>query len=315
MIRCRLRKEGSRHIRTLVIWMVLTEASVLINPYGYHLLTFLYKTLSTPRNIWEWDPISIFDFSYLRFKILTILVLLSLSWNRRGQRLWEIMIVVIALIYAFRHQRHSVIFAIVAAPYLTENLSFIVEKIKLDKWPKSLSSYIIINVSLLILIGYQVFYTSSKYIQPRFNIIVDPMKYPIYAVHFLKENSIKGNILLPFEWGEYAIWKLYPNCKVSIDGRFRTVYPEQVLKDHFEAAADESRFRELLRKYPADIILGGQNPFHQRLISTQNEWQYIYSDRVSIVFIRNNDSQRKVLKKFRNKELIYPRSELSVHFP
>ena len=109
---------------------------------------------------------------------------------------------------------------------------------------------------LCILVGYQIYFTSCKYVQAKCNIIVDPTKYPVSAVHFLKENGVKGDLLLPFDWGEYAIWKLHPDCRVSIDGRFRTVYPEKVLADHFSAAVDETKFLELVEKYPADIILG-----------------------------------------------------------
>ena len=69
IIACRFRNGNRTHLRSLIFWLVLTEASVLINPYGYRLLIFLYKTLSVPRNIWEWSPVTVFDLSYLRFKL------------------------------------------------------------------------------------------------------------------------------------------------------------------------------------------------------------------------------------------------------
>ena len=182
---------------------------------------------------------------------------------------------------------------------------------------RSFSSYAILGVFICILVGYQLFFTGSKYIKAQGNIIVDPTKYPVSAVHFLKQNGIKGNILLPFDWGEYAIWKLYPDCRVSIDGRFRTVYPEEILRDHFAAEVGESKLRELLEKYPPDIILGRQNLIYQRLISTLEGWIYVYSDPTSIVFIKNSSSQRDVLERLRRKELIYPdkNTPLSVYFP
>ena len=311
----RKKNKDKRYVRSLLFWMVLTEISVLINPYGYHLLTFLYKTLSTPRDIWEWNPIGIFDLSHLRFKILAILVLVSLFWNKKGKRLWELGIVIIALVYAFRSQRHTVIFAIVAAPCLTENLSLAAKKIALNERLKSLPGFVILNVFLFVLIGYQILFTADKYIKTQFNIMVDPMKYPIYAVRFLKDNGIKGNILLPFEWGEYAIWKLYPDSKVSIDGRFKTAYPEEVLDNHLGAFHDTVKLRQLLTKYPPNILLARQNPSSLKFKSTQRDWIYVYSDPISIVFIKDGGSQRDVLEKFQRKELIYPDKDLSVYFP
>jgi hypothetical protein len=314
-ISCRLRKRNTRHLRSMVLWFIITELSVLVNPYGYRLLGFLYETLSVPRDVSEWDPVTIPDLSYFRFKLLALLFIVSFFIRNQERRYWEAGIIILALIYAFMHQRHTPIFAIVAAPYLTENISLMVRRTGVLEKLRSFSSYAILNVFVCILVVYQLLFTGNKYIRAQGNVIVDPTEYPVYAVHFLKENEIKGNILLPFEWGEYAIYKLYPGCKVSIDGRFRTVYPEEVLKDHFEAAGDESKLRDLLEKYPADIILGRQNSVYQRLITTQKRWVHIYSDRISIVFIRDGASQRHTLAKFRKRELISPDTKLSIYFP
>jgi hypothetical protein len=316
-IACRVKNKNTGHLKRMVFWLILTEAAVFINPYGYHLLGFLYKTLSVPRGIGEWNPVNVFDLSYLRFKLLALLFICSFFIRNKGRRYWEAGIIIIAMIYAFMHQRHTPVFAIAAAPYLTENFSLMVKRTVAFEKIRTFSSYVILSVFLCILVGYQLFFTGSKYIKSQCNIIVDPTKYPVYAVHFLKQNGINGNVLLPFEWGEYGIWKLYPDCKVSIDGRFRTVYPEEVLKDHFEATGDESKLWELLEKHPPDIILGRQRLLYQRLISTQDRWIYVYSDPTSIVFIRNNSSQRDALERLRRKELIYPTKNTPplVYFP
>ena len=108
---------------------------------------------------------------------------------------------IIALLYGFKHQRHTAIFAILAAPYLTESLSQFFERLKFDEIIKSDHAYLTLNILLGVIISYQVYFTTKKYSQAGFNIIVHPGIYPLYAVHFLKENQIKGNILLPFEWG------------------------------------------------------------------------------------------------------------------
>ena len=314
-ITCRMRNRDTGHLRRMVFWLILTEAAVLINPYGYHLLSFLCETLRVPRGISEWDPVTVFDLSYLRFKLLFLLFLSSFFIRNRERRYWEAGIITVALIYALMHQRHTPVFAIVAAPYLTESISLLVRKTDVSKRIRTFSVHILLSVFFLLLISYQVAFAGYKCIKAEWNIIVSPAEYPISAVRFLKQNGIKGNILIPFEWGEYAIWKLYPDCKVSIDGRFRTVYPQEILKDHFEAAGDEARLKDLLDKYPADIILGRQNPLYQRLISTQNRWIYVYSDPTSIVFLRDGGLNGDVLDKFRKNQLIYPKGSVSQYFP
>ena len=316
-IACRIRNRDTGHLRRMVLWLVLTEAAVLINPYDYHLLGFLYETLSVPRGISEWDPVTVFDLSYFRFKLLALLFVSSFFIRNKEKRYWEVGVIIIALIYAFMHQRHAPVFAIVVAPYLTENISLMVKRTGLFGRIRSFSSQVLLSIFLLLLISHQVAFGGYKYVKAEWNIIVDPTEYPVYAVRFLKQNGIKGDILIPFEWGEYAIWKLYPDCKVSIDGRFRTVYSENVLNDHFEAIGDEARLKDLLEKYPADIILGRQNRLYQRLLSTEKRWVYVYSDPTSIVFVRDGGSQRDILNKFRRKELIYPGKDTKplIYFP
>ena len=316
-IACRMRNKDTAHLGRMILWLVLTEAAVLINPYGYYLLGFLYETLSAPRGITEWAPVTVFDLSYLRFKLLALLFLCSFFIRNKERRYWEVGIIIISLIYAFMHQRHTPVFAIVAASYLTENISLMVQRAGLSDKIRSFSSYVLLSVFLLLLISYQIVFAGYKYIKAEWNIIVDPTEYPVYAVRFLKQNGIKGKLLIPFDWGEYAIWKLYPDCRVSIDGRFRTVYSEKVLRDHFRAAGDESKLRDLLEKYPADIILGRQNPLYQRLMSTQDRWIYIYSDPTAIVFVRDDVFQRDVLEKFRKKGLSCPVKNMkpAAYFP
>jgi hypothetical protein len=268
-----------------------------------------------PRSIGEWDAVSLFDLSYFRFKVLAILVIISFFVDRKKNRYWEVFIIIVALIYAFRHQRHTPIFAIVAAPFLTEKLSLLGEKVQLTGRINSVSALATLNLALSLLIGYQLYHASSRYFSTEFNIIVDPKKFPVYAVNFLKENGVKGNILLPFEWGEYIIWKLYPDCRVSIDGRFRTVYPEEVLVDHFQALSDKERWNTLINKYQTNIILTRRHLFSRQMMSERKDWIYIYSDNIAMIFIKDEDSQRTMINRFRRKELIYPSEKLSIFFP
>jgi hypothetical protein len=305
-IACRARNRETGHLRLLLLWVVLTEAAIFINPYGWHLLTFLYKTLSLPRDISEWAPVTVFDLSYIRLKVLALLFLVSFFMRNQERRYWEVGIITVALIYAFMHQRHTPIFAIVVAPYLVENLSILIQRTGILARIRTLSSNILLTLFILFLISFQIFFAGYKYVKAEWNIIVNPADYPVDAVRFLKENRIKGKIIVPFDWGEYVIWKLYPDSLVSIDGRFRTVYREEIIKDHFAAAKDVSKLKELLDKYPADILLGGQNPLYRQLIPNQEGWVYVYSDPTAILFLKDNNLQKDTLERFHNKQMSYP---------
>ncbi|MFC1862359.1 hypothetical protein ACFL1Z_00215 [Thermodesulfobacteriota bacterium] len=190
-----------------------------------------------------------------------------------------------------------------------------INRIKLLNRSYSITFFWLLNFLLILIIGYQLSHSTNRYLKASFNIIVDPSIYPVSAVNFLKENAIKGNILLPFEWGEYVIWKLYPDCKVSIDGRFRTSYPESVINDHFILLDNPERYKEILDKYPTDILLMRRNAVSQRLLSDKKDWVYIYSDKFSFIFIKDSNKMQEYLEKAKRKEIIYLNKELSIYFP
>ena len=309
--------EDGQGLGTLWIWFFISSLAILVNPYGYKLVSFLFHSLSMHRNISEWAPLPLWDRSMLGFKILIVLFAGCLVKYFSKSRGWEIVGIVITLFASLRHQRHMPFFGIVVAPYVIFGLSTFVFNLQ-RKFPKlvltDISRYIFV-IFFCFQTSYLIYLSVGRYIDAGFRIIVDPETYPVQAVQFMKTNNMKGNLLVPFEWGEYAIWKLYPDCKVSIDGRFRTVYPETIIGDHFIADNDREGWQALIQKYPSDILLVRQIPFFQDLIKNPNEWTYVYSDSIGIVFIRNTIKNLKTLERFRSGGYTYPTSAPSIYFP
>jgi hypothetical protein len=308
--------EKDEPVGVIWFWFLVTSFSTLMNPYGYKLIVFLYKTLSTPRQISEWNPIPLIHMSHLHLKAMALLFFVVLFKRLKYGIGWEGAAIAMTLVASFSHQRHTPFFGIIITPYLAGGLSTLKSDIK-SRMPRLTLSKISQNtlvVFLLLLVIYQAFYGISKYVLANGRIIVDAQIYPESAVKFLKQNSVNGNLLLPMEWGEYAIWKLYPDCKVSIDGRFRTVYPESVIKDHFVSALDSERWTALIEKYPADILLARQNSFFQELAKHSNQWLYVYSDYTAILFLKNNKRNQSFLQRFQTGQFIRP-GPPSIYFP
>ena len=298
--------------KSLWIWTGVTSLAVFINPYGYKLLIFLYKSLTINRDITEWRPIVCDDLSFLRFKILACLFIITLCINIKKSSGWEVCAILMILFASLRHQRHTPFFAIICAPYLIHNLSVTLQslqkRVQLPHLTKPVLNCLAIFIGLLAI--YQFYGAVSLYAQSKCRIIVNPTEYPVSAVRFLRLNNIQGNIILPFTWGEYAIWKLYPDCRVSIDGRFRTVYKESVIQAHFIHPDDISRWSDLINQYPADIFLARQSPLWDRFIKKNINWQYVYSDKVAVIFLH-----KKLLKQFSSTGFEYPKSEPLPYFP
>ena len=309
--------KNNKGLGPLWLWFLVTSISTLLNPCGYQLLVFLYKTLSLPRQIGEWNPVSLLDLSYLNFKLLALLFLATLCARSKQEGGWEVPAIAMTLIASLLHQRHTPFFGIMAASYLVFHLSRLVSEIQ-TRFPKltlTRTSQNLVFVFLLLLAAHQIFNGLHRYVMANCRIIVDPQTYPVAAIRFLKNNTINGNLLLPFDWGEYAIWKLHPECRVSIDGRFRTVYPESVIEDHFVSDYETARWGKLIEKYPSDVLLARQIPFFQALIQKGDPWTFVYSDPIAIVFLRNSKKNTEALERFKAGRFEYPKSPPSIYFP
>jgi len=206
-----------------------------------------------------------------------------------------------------------------AAPLLAEGLARITQWIHWTEregrnilW--SLSSRGILAVGIFGIAVLQIVWVGKTHWRHRMQLVVPPLEYPTQAADFLHRNGIRGNVATAFDWGEYFIWKLYPAVRVSIDGRYTTAYPMEVIDDSWEWMRGGQGWRRLLEKYPAEIaVTDRHHPVTQRL-RNDSEWVYIYSDPTAFVFVRKTPRQDPLLEKFRAGELLHPKAP-SLYFP
>ncbi|MFQ5451728.1 MAG: hypothetical protein ACE5E9_13955 [Nitrospinaceae bacterium] len=313
-IRCRI--SGGPHGNILLKYFALSCAGLLINPWGYQLWQFFYQSLTLPRAIAEWEPVTLFNASFPEFKIMVLLFLGSLAIPGR-KRIWEIVMIAGALYFALQHQRHTVLAAIIMTPYLTAQGSRLADRLEPGKFFRIPSSPWIratIQGTLILLIALQVFGGFSKYRVTGFRILVEPAIYPTYAVQFMEANRIDGNLLVPFDWGEYLIWKR-PGSKVSIDGRFRTVYPEKVIQENEDFAAARPGWRAMLENYPADIVILRKPQQTRHPLKGEKGWMKIYEDPLAMIFIRKTTPPGPIEQKALSRDLIRPTPPPPLTFP
>ena len=101
--------------------------------------------------------------------------------------------------------------------------------------------------------------------------------YPVGALEWLRENRDGGNVLVAFEEGSYALWRLHPRFLVSIDGRYEEVYPQKtfdlVAAAIDPAAADHEEAFEAVR--PDFIVVQADG---QSGSGFGSEWNVVYDD-------------------------------------
>jgi hypothetical protein len=137
-----------------------------------------------------------------------------------------------------------------------------------------LSIYLLSNPSL------------SFQVSPSFALATPSPQFPAGAYKWIKVNRFQGNILPHFEWGEFLIWYFSPLCRVAMDGRYETVYPDQVSKEYFLFLSGKENGRDFLRKYPHDMVLIKPNIGADFLMRTEPTWEKVYSDPDCVAYLR-----------------------------
>ena len=294
-------------VTQVLIPLIISGIALFLNPYGLDLLSFLVRDLLLDRPITEWMPIPPFDFSFLEFKLALFFVIVF-SARRDSWHRWDFILVLLTALLALRYQRHTPLFGIAAVPFLAAGIQ------RICHWLENAARESILAAGLLALALYQIFWTSRIHLQHRFQLVVSPLEYPTQAANFLQRNGVRGNLAVPFDWGEYLIWKLYPEVRVSIDGRYTTAYPMEVIQNHWDWMEGKKGWRSLLERHPTEVAITRRYHPISSLLRNDTEWVYIYSDPVAFVFVRKTASQEDLLAKFRDKRLVSPRPP-SIYFP
>jgi hypothetical protein len=285
----------SNDVAASVRFMMLAAAwlGASLTPYGLSLFSYVLVELRAPHPLTEWQPVRFDDPAHLPFLLLILLLLITLPFARMlRQRPWRLVLVAGAAIIAARQQRQIPLFALVAAAPLA------VQADAALGWLRSRSAFRlgfaaarIVAVGLCALAFAQLGLLSARVWRARAGIFYAADEYPVGALAYARQHQLRGNLAVPLDWGGYALWHLAPAVRVSIDGRFATVYPARVVEDNFaffrgDGGVDSIR---LLDAYDTDLALvphGVATP-----VDARPEWHLLYRDAVAALFARSAVSE------------------------
>jgi hypothetical protein len=79
------------------------------------------------------------------------------------------------------------------------------------------------------------------------------------AAETLRATGATGRLVLPFRWGDYAIWRFAPKLRVSIDGR-REVHSARATNEGFGIETGSAEGLAALEGWRADYVwLGAES--------------------------------------------------------
>ena len=268
--------------RHLGLIMLLSALALIVNPYGPRLLYGLAEPFSQPlvmAYVQEWQPLPFNEFYGKWFLVLLFLFFLaSVVWRFRP-RIEDLALVIIAAYMACVHQRIVVFFAILVAPVLAAWAA---------KWWSAYDpakDKPVLNAVLISLFafGMVAFFPSTASLQR----VID-LNQPRRAVDYLRRHPVPGPMFNDQFWGGYLIWAFGGQHPVFIDGRCDAYEPAGVLADYINIIRPEQNALALLAKYGVRSCLIERTAPLCALLDTQPEWQRVYQDDLSVLYLKGS---------------------------
>ncbi len=267
----------------------LCLAATLVTPYGWRLWVSTARALTTARTgFGEWSPVSWLaaPASYPGYKVLLAGTVLGLAYAiyRRG---WKgvdqrgVLLTGAFLLGALASARHTSLFAIVAGAVLP---GFLRERSSFSTMARPLRrlTYLVAGSGLAVFpLFAAILYGGSA------GLALDrpANSCPVGAVGFLRARGVRGDLLVPFNDGSYALWELRGRMRVSMDGRYDLVYTlgtYQRVDDFFNARGD---WRSLLAAPPPDAVLVPRGDAVYAKLLAEPGWTEAWQDDADAVFL------------------------------
>ena len=272
--------ESARTPNLLFAIAVASLAVTCINPYGpkfwFHLLPAI---LAKRPLIHEWQPLPFFAADlFLVFRVLFLVVICSLVFGWKGveKKSWAGLIMLgITAVLAWRSRRHVPFFGVTslafAGPYLTATWARLRAlagnhyKAPRLETPGYLGGWSPFLISALYL-GIALYAANCWLPQASLQVLAPIGDVPVREADILARAQAKGNLAVPFSWGSYAAWRLYPGIKISIDGRYEAAFPESTFQLNIDFFAKRGvAWDRLIRDYAVDYVIldlshGGLRP-------------------------------------------------------
>jgi hypothetical protein len=308
-----------RELRNLALVLGLALIATLANPETYRLYEYVRAVATNPASqqlVLEWQPPRIDDLvGVVIFYGPFFLTLLTLLYTREKPELTDIVLFIVFSVLGIRSLRNGIWFSLIAAPILARYLPRVdwmglIQNLRryrrIDKiavWAKHRKEA-----------GAPIRYAVNRQIAAMLvtiTVLVCPWVYPhlgnklfgntlweastpVGAMNFIHEAGLTGNIFHPQIYGDYLIWRLYPEQRTFVDGRVH-VFPDTVIEDYRMSFRDP-HWDERLAKYDIRfLLLSKTDDEGQMMLKSAREsagWRVLYEDDESVLFEKVGDNHR-----------------------
>jgi hypothetical protein len=282
--------------RWLFLTLLLSLAVVVFNPNGWRLYGYPFATLHSTtmqKDIAEWFSPDFHRGEYLPLAAMLVAAVAFPYLSRQRMRPRTMLLVCVSAYAALQSVRLIPIFALIAAPFLTEHAEAFLQSLKWSIGPRKsrslnasrLARHGAIAIGLIVLASLQLRQIIKR--QPA----AEAAAFPEAAVSFLHDHHQPGPLFNDYDWGGYLIWHLYPGDRVFIDGR-ADLYGDQFL-DEYAAAYDlTGDWQKPLNRWQIGAVVVPPQSALATALQATGTWKVLFRDRQATILARSDPSMK-----------------------
>jgi len=298
--------KSNRYILWLWTIVVICSLAACVNPYGVRIFEVPFKLFGSSalsQLIVEWRPFTLAEFLHPQ-QIGVWILLAATLFTISKIRLTDFLILAAFFYLALKSSRNVMLFLFVCAPIFSSHLDRLKEKLSRNRIiPNALKRPLVGWTALVFFLALMVWYVLGIPDMWRFGLGIDESKIPRKGADFLQKHNIKGGIFNTLSFGNYLLFRLYPDNEVFVDGRV-DVYGEEILKLATSVRYAQKGWEDALDKYRITIVLidtkTGRPPqkmwgrLGRELFKNEN-WALVHFDRICLIFLRRNEENKRII--------------------
>jgi hypothetical protein len=273
----------------LILTLVACIALVPLNPSGAQLYRYpldVIRSVGMRSFISEWFPPDFHQLRYLPLFVIWVALVWALASGRTRPKARVLIPVLLTFLAALDAVRHIPLFVLLAIPVVAAALASISPLREASGTgtavPASRFRIAFRTAALLLMAGFAVTrWTDLVRKQER----TEAETFPAAAVAFLHSHSMPNRLFVYYDWGGYAIWKLYPEYRVFIDGR-ADLYGDHLIRQFRQVAELRTGWKKVLDQAGVEAILTPPIGALAQGLLLDPEWRAEYKDSQAILFRR-----------------------------
>lgn len=297
------KEKDFQHARSIVFTILGCFLATLINPDGIYIWHYVLGFTSNPLlmdRIAEFKSTDFHEFSPLIHFVYLSLVVFAAS--RTPLSFIEWLLTATFACMALYSTRHLPLLTLVTAPFVAGKFFGVSQafgvwfSVLISKMSRPLSPKVMpwVNSIFVTAVLAGLIYVLS----PLQTYAYDPEGMPVEAVEFIQKQNIPGRIFTNDEFGDYIIFKLWPERKVFIYGWFNDTGMMERFRDYLEMGLVRPHWQETLEKHRINAVLSGTEAPLTGALAAHPGWKLIYSDKTASLFIRDLPANQPWIQPF-----------------